>query len=145
MDVWLKELPFDAYESVTSIFGEEHTSKMREDFNNNCYGLADTIKRVMDDNQILAEIITFKNGNVFVDEGIKVYNNVYTHHTVVLMGEWVIDLLHTDEIIKTKDYILKLKENNPKLRIDYTLSTCWYTADGFPYKPSLQNLLDYKC
>lgn len=38
---------------------------------------------------------------------------------------------------------LELQKNNPKLRIDYLMSTCWYTNDGFPYKPSMQDLLEY--
>ena len=79
-----------------------------------------------------------------MDGGIEVYGRTYTHHTVVLMGEWVIDVLHTSEIIKTKDYILELHKNNPELRIDYTMSTCWYTDEGFPYKPTIDYLLEYK-
>ena len=140
----MKELPYDAYGSLNEIFGDERIKLFREKFDNNCFEVADIIKGIMNQNGIIAEIITFKNGNSFMDGGIEVHGRTYTHHTVVLMGEWVIDVLHTSEIIKTKDYILELHKNNPELRIDYTMSTCWYTDEGFPYKPTIDYLLEYK-
>lgn len=142
--IMMKELPYDAYGSLNEIFGDEQIKLFREKFDNKCFEVADIIKGIMNQNGIIAEIITLKNGNAFLDGGIKVSDRTYTHHTVVLMGEWVIDVLHTDDIIKTKDYIIEMQENNPKLRIDYTMTTCWYTDEGVAYKPTIQNLLDYK-
>jgi hypothetical protein len=143
----MKELPYDAYSSLVEIFGGETIQQLRKDFKDNCLGLAREIKNTFNSQDYLAEVITFKNGNAFSDGGIRVTSNqdtVYTHHAIVLMGEWTIDLLHSDNIIKTKDYIVELQKYNPKLRIDYTLSTGWYTQDGYPYKPSLEDLKKYK-
>ena len=143
--IQMKELPYDAYSDLVCIFGADTLRQLREKFKDNCIGLAEVVKNIMNANDILAEIITFKNGNAFLggDITIDLHHN-YTHHAVVLMGEWVIDILHTDKIIKTRDYIIELQKYNPKLRIDYTLSTGWYTDDGYPYMPSIDDLINYK-
>ena len=140
----MKEIPYDAYKNINEIFSEKVIKKIREDYKNNCVGASDIIKNIMNSNDIIAEIICLKNGHAFTDAPIKVFGNEYTHHSFVLMGEWIIDILHTNEIIKTKDYILNLQKDNPKLRIDYTLSTCWYNEEDYPYRPTLQDLIDYK-
>jgi hypothetical protein len=141
----MNEIPYDAYSDLVCIFGADTLSQLREEFKDNCVGLAQTVKMIMNTNGFLAEIITFKNGNAFLDGGITInLDHTYTHHAVVLMGDWVIDVLHTDKIIKTKDYIIELQKHNPKLRIDYTLSTGWYTDNGYPYKPNINDLINYR-
>lgn len=142
--VLMNELPYDAYSDLVCIFGADTLRRLREEFKDNCVGLAEVVKDILNAGNFLAEIITFKNGNAFLDGGIKILDHTYTHHTVVLMGEWVIDILHTDKIIKTRDYIIELQKYNPKLRIDYTLSTGWYTDDGYLYRPSIDDLINYK-
>lgn len=141
--IQMNELPYDAYSDLVCIFGADTLRKLREEFKDNCIGLAEVVKYILNANGFLAEIITFKNGNAFLDGGIKINLDIQTHHAVVLMGEWVIDILHTDKIIKTRDYITELQKYNPKLRIDYMLSTGWYTDDGYPYMPSI-DLINYK-
>ncbi len=139
------ELPKTQFKNLSEIFTDKDiVPKLQKEFSDNCVGLAQALKTFFNKNGVLAEVMTFKNGNAFTDDGINVYGNIYTHHAVVLMGEWVIDALHTDSIIPTKEYIENLKKNNPKLRIDYTLSTCWYTDEGYPYKPSIEDLENYR-
>ena len=140
----MTELPFGAYRNLIDIFGKETLSKFRVEYNNNCEGLANAIKDIMNANGYMAEIITFKNGNAFLDGGIKVSGKIYTHHAIVLMGEWIIDALHIDDVIKTKDYIENLQKDNDKLRIDYTLSTGWYDENGMPYQATIDDLKNYK-
>ena len=147
--IQMNELPYDAYSDLVCIFGADTLRQLREEFKDYSVGLAEVVKDILNANGILAEIITFKNGNAFLDGGIKInldynYTHPATHHAVVLMGEWVIDILHTDKIIKTRDYINVLQKYNPKLRIDYLLSTGWYTDDGYPYMPSIDDLINYK-
>ena len=143
--IMMNELPYDAYSSLIDIFGFDTINQLRVAFKDNCVGLAEVIKNIFNSQGYLAEIITLKNGNAFLDGGIRIdSDHIYTYHVIVLMGEWVIDLLHTDNIVKTKDYLIELQKNNPKLRIDYTLSTCWYTDDGYPYRPSIDDLINYK-
>ena len=141
--IQMNELPYDAYTSLIDIFGTDTIKQLRIDFKSNCVDLAKVIKSTFNRQGYLAEIITFKNGNAF-DGGIRVKDNIYTHHAIVLMGEWIIDLLHSNDIIKTKDYIIELQRYNPKLRIDYIMSTGWYTNDGYPCRPSIDDLINYK-
>lgn len=139
------EVAHYAYPSLVELFGADKLSEFREKFHNDCMELAWSVKNMLNTKGFLAEVITFKNGNAFADGGILIdADHSYLYHTVVLMGEWVIDILHTDKVIKTKDYILGLQEYNPKLRIDYSMSSCWYTDAGFPYRPSLEDLIKYK-
>lgn len=140
----MNELPYDAYSSLIEIFGVDTINQLRVDFKSNCFGLAKFIKNTFNTQGYLAELITFKNGHLLLDDCIRIKENSYTHHTIVLMGEWVIDLLHSNNTIKTKDYIIELQKDNPKLRIDYTLSTGWYTDEGYLYKPSIDDLINYK-
>lgn len=143
--IQMNELPYDAFSSLIDIFGADTLNQLRIAFKGNCVGLAETIKNTFNAQGYLAEIITFKNGNAFLDGGIRINSDhIYTHHTIVLMGEWIIDLLHSNNIIKTKDYIIELQKYNPKLRIDYTLSTGWYTDDGYLYRPNIDDLINYK-
>lgn len=143
--VVMTELPYGACSSLKDAFGADMIKQLRADFKDNCLGLAEVIRGSLMRQGYIAEIITFKNGNAFLDGGIRVGSGrIYTHHTVVLMGEWVIDLLHSDNVIKTKNYINRLKKHNPKLRIDYTLSTGWYADDGYMYRPSIDDLINYK-
>lgn len=147
--VTMNELPYDAYDSLEVIFSakgepgsKSFIQQIRTDYKIDCFGAAQFLKSLFNAKGFLAEIITFKNGNAFA--GINVYGNVCTHHTVVLMGEWVIDILHSDKIIKTKNFIVELQKHNPNLRLDATMSTGWYSDAGFPYMPSLEDLIQYQ-
>ena len=142
MLVYVKEIPYDAYKDMNEVIGKDSIKELRKTYHNNCYELALALKCIFNRNNILAEVITFKNGSAF--NGINVNGNTYTHHTVVLLGDSLIDLLHSDKFILTADYITKLKEDNSQLRIDYTLSTGWYDKDGYKYNPTLQDLIKYK-
>lgn len=144
---FMRGLPYDTFESVEAIFskaeGKAAVQKLRKDFKHNSFGVAELIKEAFNANGIISKVITFKNGKAS-DRGINVSGHISTWHTVVLTGEWVIDILHSDELIKTKDYIAELQRHNPKLRIDYKMSTDWHTEDGFLYRPSLDDLITYK-
>lgn len=142
MKVYFKEIPYDAYKDMNEVLDNNLIKKIRKAYHNNCYELALALKDMFNNNNILAEVITFKNGSAF--NGININGNTQTHHTVVLLGDSLIDLLHSDDFILTADYITKLKEDNSKLRIDYTLSTGWYDKDGYKYNPTLQELIEYK-
>ena len=142
MVVYLKEIPYGAYKDMNEVLGSNLIKKLRKTYHNNCHGLALVLKYMFNNNNILAEVITFKNGSAF--NGINVNGNTYTHHTVVLFGDSLIDLLHSDDFILTAEYINKLQEDNSQLRIDYALSSGWYGKDGYKYNPTLQELIEYK-
>lgn len=140
------ELPFDTKHDLTKMFDPPiEVDTLCKEFPNDCFGLALKLREIFIQAGVLAEYVTLKNGNAFSDGGILVNNKRYTHHTVVLMGEWVIDLLNSTKGLSTKKYIEKLERDNPKLRIDYTMSTYWYDNDGFPIQLTLEDLKNYKC
>lgn len=141
--VIMSEIPHDAHKDLIAIFGEDTIKELRREYKNNCLGLAEKIKYIFNYDGILAEILVFKSGHTF-NYNLKVNGEIYTHHAVVLMGDWVIDLLHTTEIIKTKDYIMKLKKDNPELRLDKVLTTGWYNEQGYAIPVTLDYLIKYK-
>lgn len=146
MDMQMNELAADSFKDLREIFqnSPDILDKIRADYKDDCVGAAQCIKAILNQNGFIAEILTLKNGNAFFDGGIKVSGKEYTHHAVVLLGEAVIDVLNTDNIINTKQYLEDLLKDNPKLRIDYTLSTGWYTAEGYPYNPTIEDLINYR-
>ncbi len=146
MDMQMNELAADSFKDLREIFqnSPDILDTIRAEYKDDCVGAAQYIKNILNQNGFIAEIITLKNGNAFLDGGIKVSGKVYTHHAIVLLGEAVIDVLNTDNIITTKQYLEDLSKDNPKLRIDYTLSTGWYTAEGYPYNPTIEDLINYR-
>ena len=143
--VMFNEISYDAYKDLNEMFGDKNIiSNVRKNYKGNCVDAAWFIKKSLNQNRILAEVITFKNGNAFLDGGICVFGNRYSHHSVVLLGDGIIDILHTDKILQTKEYIEELEKNNPKLHIYHILSTGWYTDDGYLYRPSINDLKCYE-
>jgi len=144
------EISWDSYKDVNDLFSKDTVDKVREHFKENCTGAANLLRDILDENNILASTITFKNGHAFVDEPLKVFGHKYTHHSLTLVGNGIIDILHSDKIFQTKEYIEMLEKDNPKLRIDSDLSMGWFTQEGdngfegWLYMPTLQELKDYK-
>lgn len=145
MIVQMFELAWDSFKDIKDMFRRQPDiiESIRRDYINDCYGAAEEVKKILNQNGYLAEIITFKNGSAFLN-GIKVYGEVHTHHSIVLLGECLIDILYSDKILKTKEYIQELKKENPYLRIDYLLSTGWYDNEGYLYRPTLEELMEYR-
>ena len=89
----------------------------------NCYEAACEVANWLSAHGVRCSIVTFKNGTVTADGCIQVWNDYtkeYEHHThqsIALLGDSVIDVLHSASLIKTSDYIRGLGENNMKLTI----------------------------
>lgn len=138
---------FSKGDKVTELLSVQDVFELRRNFDGDCFNLATYLYHSLNSAGILASFITFKNGNPFLDGGIHVWsdltkrNEVYTHHSVVLLGDCVMDLLHTDRLIKTTEYVKKLKADNPKLRVDQTTSGIWYTAAGHERPIEMKSLL----
>lgn len=112
--------------------------RIRACYLGNCLDAAIVMKDILNKNGVRAEILTFRNGN---DWGIRVFNNTYTFHCVTFLGDTIIDVLHSDNIFKTKDYVEMLLRDNSKLRVDISLSTGWQTNDSGVIIPSVKDLL----
>ncbi|GEM_PF-5222179 len=140
--------PDDNLMNLSGWFEPEVLRKLRKEYENNCFGLAEAIVRsgmgTEDGKMILASVITFKNGHT-LNLKMKDRNGTvrtFSHHSVVLLGEYIMDVLHQDKLFKTKDYIDMLKKDNPELRLD-TMMSFWYTDDGWQYVPTLEEIYQY--
>lgn len=149
LDVEFNEYLYSDGDTVNTVL-DCNLNRIRNDFKNNCFGLAETLVAVLIESTILATIITFKNGSAFSPDGLTVKNeidnclDIYTHHSVVLLGEGVIDLLHSDRIIKTSEYIEMLESLNNDIVIDTEMSGSWYNEFGVPVIVTIDYLRDYK-
>lgn len=142
--VEMKELPYDAYMYLRDMFSDKQLiPRLRRQYENKCFQLAQELKGVFNREGYLAEVLCFKNGDL-ITGGVKLHNRVFTYHAVVLMGEWLIDLLYEDVPIKTCDYIERLRKDNQELRVDCIMSTGWWDEAGYNYMPTLDDLVEYK-
>lgn len=143
-EISLEELPYDSYDSLEDIFPQDFIDYARKQYQGNSGALVGELKKLFNEQGYLAEILTFQNGTYVEDGMLNVFGYECCHYSVLLMGEWVIDLLNSDEIVKTRDFILKLMHQNPKLKITPSLTTGWYAPDGKFFQPNIQYLLNYK-
>lgn len=125
--------------SVTTaqeLLGEETVDALRRDFEGNYYMLAQILCDRLTEMGYSVSLLTFRNGNVTEDGGVRVWSQfhrtyrIYTHHSIVLFGDVVLDLQHSNKLFKTADYVSVLYELNPKLRVDQTMSGAWYDVHG---------------
>lgn len=108
---------------------------LRKEFHNNCYGLATELTAGFMSQGVLASTITFKNGhsldvkvNDYYDNDIK----CYAFHSVILLGNCVLDILHSDKFISTSRYVKEMQKINPELRLDKFMTEPWYDENGYP-------------
>ena len=140
----VKELNCAHYKNVYELLNKNIIAGIRKECEGNSLIAAKIVSKIFRDNGFLAEVLTFKNGGSLKKSGVLINDTLKPYHAVVLMGEWAIDILESDEIIKTKDYIERLKLSNHELRVDYILSSGWYRDNGIPYMPTLDDLCEYR-
>lgn len=107
--------------------------KLKQLYKDDCYGLASELVAGFMDSGVLAAVVTFKNGHSLDISINDYYNNevkTYAFHSVVMLGNCLIDLLHSDRYISTSRYIKELKNLNPDLRLDTIMTEQWYDYDG---------------
>ena len=63
-------------------------------------------------------------------------------HGIVLLGEGVIDLLHSNRIIRTATYIQSVLSVNSSLVIDE--ESYWFDEDGNKIYPGFKYLINYR-
>lgn len=140
------EFAYEEGDKITELFRPKDISYFRNKYNNNCFGFAQHCCAMLTEGNVLCSMLTFKNGHNFVDDGIKVWDdinhkhNLYTHHSVVLLGDCIMDMLHSDRLISTQEYVRGLEKDNPNLQLDNAMTGCWYNSEGYPVKVTLDNL-----
>lgn len=116
--------------------------RLRKDFRNNSAGAALKIKQLLNKNGLRAEMLTFSNGHG--SKPLCVSGEISAHHSVVLLGECIVDVLSSDSLCSTSAYVEQLEKDNSELCIDRTQTTGWYDENGFGYVPTLRNLKSLK-
>lgn len=137
------EYQFEDGDLVTEIFSQESIDNIRDKLANMCTVAAEDIVGNLTHSGCLASMITFVNGNSFNLMKIKGLDNdivICTHHSVVLLGDCIMDLLYSDKLVRTKDYIASLKLLNPELCIKSTMSGNWYGNEGYPIPITMELL-----
>lgn len=121
--------------------------QLRKDFANDCYGLAQLLTMIFMNSGVLASVVTFKNGHSLNLKVKDLYNdriNTYPYHSVIMLGNCVIDLLHSDKYISTTKYVKELKKLNPELRLDLYMTEQWYDLSGLPMMLNIDILENYR-
>lgn len=117
------ELSGEPLRTILPVFTEEFIEHIRVSFPKDSTEAAFVVKNMLTACGISSEIITLKNGNVFIGNKIQVENKKYHTHSIVLTEGKVIDILHSEIIYDKREYFVALKQNNPHLQIDSSLST----------------------
>lgn len=121
--------------------------ELKKEFRNDCYGLANELTMGFMASGVLAATITFKNGhelNLKVKDHYTNEIKTYAFHSVIMLGNCVIDLLHSDRYISTGRYIKEMKKLNPELRLDKFMTEQWYGDNGQPIMLDINALENYK-
>ena len=146
--VYMDEYLFDEGDMIKNVLSGD-LNVLREIYAGNCVDLANYVKGICLANRLLASVITFKNPKCFLNP-LKVTDELtntertYTHHSVVLLGACIMDILHTDRLISTREYVRHLRELNPDVKVYSALSDGWFDSAGYLIPVNLDYLENYK-
>ena len=145
MDIQVREVSKDTWkDAYEAIPNADDIKELADMWNKDSLTAALWLKKSMNINGIMAEILTFGNGNNNIKISIDGNETDTKIFSVLLLGEAVIDLAHTTEIMYTKEFIEKLEEDNPDLDVVCGMSSGWYDEDGHPIDVTLDYLKEYK-
>ena len=91
------------------------------------FELLDKANELFMANDFIGCVTTFKNGNAYVDGGINIIDtdgvvHNYLAFPVYMSDNKVFDKIHGYDGTDVYEYMRMLSDNNPKLRIDLTMS-----------------------
>lgn len=144
----MKRYKRDDETDLFELISESDIKELRKIYSDNCYTLACELYERIFNNGILCSTITFINGSSFRSgtKDLVVWNELnyeyvrYRFHSVLLLGEYIIDLLHSDKILDTSEYVCDLSRNNKYLSINQSMSGVWYDDLGAPFQVQLRYL-----
>lgn len=151
MTRFYRKYKFTEGDKVTNLFSDIAIDGFRERYKNACYGVATLISKRLSNFDYLCSYVTFTCRNAISQGGITVWsellnsNRIYEYHTVVLLGDCVMDILHSDRLISTSEYVRNLRDTNIGLEIDYDMSGHWVSGDGFKRQLSIDDLISGQC
>lgn len=145
----MKEFVFEDGDKINLLFGEKDITELRNKYICRCYDLADLLCNSLWSSNVLSTVITFKRDKSFIN-GIKIkdeLNNTirtYTHHSVVLLGSCILDLIHTDRLISTSEYVHTLLKLNPDVYVYKPMRHGWYDENGEKIRVDIEYLLNLR-
>lgn len=143
----MMEFSFEDGDKLTEIFPADEIKDYRKAYSGNCYDLACELQSRLFASGIISSVLTFKNGNAFNPDGFVVKDelsgvyNTYTYHSVVMLGDCVIDMFHSDNLLSTSKYVKDLLELNDKLKVSQPMSGIWWDKNGLEFQMSVEYLV----
>lgn len=140
---------FEKGDMLTEIITAEGAKYLRSKYKDNCLGCAEALVASLQQTGILSAVAFLKNGNCFLSP-ITIKNEFddkyyqYSHHAVVFLGSCIIDVLNTDRLIASSEYIQQLERLNPKLRLDTAYVSEFPNSDGYMIPLTLDFIKNYK-
>lgn len=142
----MQELEFDFKKQllIEECIQGINCSFLRNVFNNDSFGLAQSVAEVLRDNGVLASAVTFAPKNLKevlnVTDEINNCTQKCGKHAVVLLGNAVLDVLYTNEIKSTNKFISDMLAINEEVMLIPDMTEIWLDADGCPMALSMENL-----
>lgn len=139
----LDEYTYNANEPIWKQFPNLDLDELRKTFKDDSHGLAAEMSYFLRQQGILAACVTFKNGHLF---NMQIKNDLTCKiedclsHSVILLGNCVLDPLKSSRFLSTIEYIDELYELNDELRVDKTLSDDWVDDDGTQIKLTIDKI-----
>lgn len=130
------EYVFEDSDNVTEIVPADVVAELRHKYADDCYELAADIAQQLLDIGLLCAVATVQNGDPLKGNRVVLWSEIerehktYVHHSVVLLGDCIMDLLHYDKLIRTETYFNGLMQSHEALSVVQDLSGVWYDAEG---------------
>lgn len=118
---------FNGINFQTGITHNKNDLKGIEEKQKTVYGKMDKANLLFSQNNEKGIIATFKNGNAFIDGGINIVDSNgdihnYMAYPVYMNDDKIYDSEHGYDGTSVYEYLHMLSKNNPKLRIDLTMT-----------------------
>lgn len=116
--------------------------RLRDRYSADSYACACDIWRMLSGRNIQCTVVVFSAvGGI----GVRDYNNscywFCQQHAVVLLGKYIIDILHSDRLMPTSEYVKNLDNVNSGLYVVEGASGSWYDSEGWKVKVTVNKLI----
>lgn len=113
---------------IRAVLSTDVVSHLRRKYKHNSVGIAKGVVMFLNEHGLSAEYITFRNGDSLFKDKVTYWSQSahawkrHRNHSIVLVGNQVIDILSADITMDAEDYIRLLQEKNSNLKVVTLLS-----------------------
>ena len=138
----LTEYTFEDFTKVEDVFPDGSFRDVKRNCKTKSYALAEEAVRVLRLHGVMSSVVTFEN-----DAGFTLWSELdrkhktYTTHSVVLVGDFVLDIDNCGMVIRTGVYVEDLVRRFSNLRIVESKTGNWWDAEGKSCQITLDKLL----